>query len=133
MRIYDEENLVNDEDEDEMAGYTVEDANSVFNIAVSDSEEEETIATPIPQNEQTVILSEPSVGTLRDGAPLKLKFDGEACDVYSGSKKAGSLKPAYVKKLKSERGGQKAEVFYKKDIPPMIRIVFGNGEEIPKE
>ena len=51
--------------------------------------------------------------------------------MYAGNKKAGYLKAAYVKKLKAERGGQNALAYFKLTVPPMARIVFGEGEPIP--
>jgi len=53
--------------------------------------------------------------------------------VFFGDKKVGGLRPAYVKKLKAERGGQNARVFYKAAVPPMARIVFGEGAPVPAE
>ena len=132
MQIYDEENINLDDADDEMSGYTVVEDNSIFNNLIL-QDEEQTIASPIPENEQTVILSDPDVIRLGDGAPLTLEFtDGDSCSVFSYTKKVGGLKSAYVKKLKTERGGQKASAFFKQTAPPMIRIVFGEGTTIPK-
>lgn len=132
MKIYDEENLPFDDGDEDMSGYTVVDDNSIFKLFVPEPEEE-TIASPIPQNEQTVILSDPSVAKLHDGDELTLRFCGEDCGVFFGDKKVGGLRPAYVKKLKAERGGQNARVFYKAAVPPMARIVFGEGAPVPAE
>ena len=129
MKIYDEENMTYDDEVDEMAGYTMVEDHSIFRIKVTEPEPE-TIASPIPQNEQTVILAEPNVATLKDGQELTLTF-ADACTVLHGKKKVGSLKDAYVQKLRAERGGQKAKVYYKQTVPPMVRIVFGEGASIP--
>ena len=132
MQIYDEENIMFDEEDDDMAGYTLEDTHSIFTKIVA-PEEEETVASPIPQNEQTVILCDPSVARLHEGDVLSLLFkDEDGCDVMYKEKKIGGLKPAYVVKLKAEHGGDKATVYFKLPTPPMIRIVFGEGEEIAK-
>lgn len=130
MRIYDEENLQFDDGDDDFAGYTLVDENSIFKM-YSPEKDEETIASPIPENEQTVILAEAQTASLKDGALLTLQFDGESCDVFWEKKKVGSLKPAYIKKLKVERGGQCARVTFKKDVPPMVRLTFGEGALIP--
>ena len=55
MRIYDEENLDFDDDEfdGEMAGYSLDEENSIFG-QLAPEKDGETLATPIPQNEQTV-------------------------------------------------------------------------------
>ena len=132
MRIYDEENVAYDDSDDEMQGFEMIDSHSIFAGVAREKEELETIASPIPQNEQTVILAEPNVARLKDGDELTLEFSGEdCCDVKNGAKKVGSLKPAYVHKLKTERGSQLAKVYYKAAVPAMIRIVFGEGNEIP--
>lgn len=132
MKIYDEENMPYDDNDDDMAGYTLVDDNSIFRIFTPEVEPE-TIASPIPQNESTVILDSPSVAGLADGQKLSLQFGENSCTVKSGTRKIGGLKPAYLAKLKSERGGQKATVFYKKTTPPMVRLVFGEeGTVIPE-
>ena len=78
------------------------------------------------------MLCEPKVEGLKDGSPLNLRFTrNDGCEVYAGNKKAGYLKAAYVKKLKAERGGQNALAYFKLTVPPMARIVFGEGEPIP--
>lgn len=133
MRIYDEENLDFDDDEfdGEMAGYSLDEENSIFG-QLAPEKDGETLATPIPQNEQTVLLCEPKVAGLKDGSPLNLRFTrNDGCEVYAGNKKAGELKAAYVKKLKAERGGQNALAYFKLTVPPMARIVFGEGDPIP--
>lgn len=131
MKIYDEENFPYDDAEDDMSGYTVIDDHSIYKLLVSE-DEPETIATPIPENEQTVILSEPSTARLHDGDELELQFAAEnGCNVCLHGKKVGSLKPAYIKKLKTERGGQNVRVYYKSDVPPMIKLVFGAGAPVP--
>ena len=130
MRIYDEENPLTDGDDDEMSGYTVIEENSIYKLFRTE-EPGETVATPIPDNEQTVIICEPSVSRISDGDELSLVFDGDNCAIKNGAKKVGSLKPAYVKKLKTERGGALFRVFYKLTTPPMVRIVFGEGAQVP--
>lgn len=130
-RIYDEENMSQDEMEDDMAGYAVVDDNSIFKMFIPEAEPE-TIATPIPENEQTVILADAQTARLHDGDELTLLFVDDDCTVQAAGKKVGSLKQAYVKKLKAERGGQSARVYYKQTTPPMVRIVFGDGAPIPK-
>lgn len=129
MRIYDEENMSLDDDVDEMAGYTVLEGHSIFRLKTPQPEPE-TVASPIPQNEQTVILDRPDVARLKDGQELTLAF-GQTCAVLYNGKTVGGLKDAYVKKLCAERGGQCAKVYYKHTVPPMVRIVFGAGQTIP--
>ena len=132
MKIYDEENLPYDGDEEEFDGYTLVEDHSIFNLTAAAHEENtESWATPIPENEQTVLLFEPSVAGVKDGAALTLNFCGDTCTV-SAKKKIGILKEAFVKKLKAERGGQNARAFYKAATPPMVRLVFGEGDPIPK-
>lgn len=132
-RLYDEENYTMDEDDDEFSGYSIDDEVSIYKtIAAATEPEQETEATPIPQNEQTVILFEAQTAGLSDGKELKLHFSGNECTVYFGSKKVGILKSAYVIKLKAERGGQKVKAYYKADVPPMVRLVFGNEGEYIK-
>ncbi|MDE6397920.1 MAG: hypothetical protein K2L51_01215 [Clostridiales bacterium] len=131
MKIYDEENTAFDDDLDEMAGYTVNDEHSIFKKFAPEPETQ-TVATPLPQNEQTVIMVEPNVARLRDGQELALAFTEEGCNVLCADKKVGGLKAAYASKLRAERGGQCARVYYKQTVPPMVRIVFGEGEKIPQ-
>lgn len=131
MHIYDEENINFDEADDEMSGYTVIEENSIFQEMFPEKDPE-TIATPIPENEQTVILCEPDVARLKDGDVLSLDFGADnSCNVLCGDKKIGYLKSAYVRKLKADRGEQLASVFFKLAVPPMIRIKFGEGAPIP--
>ena len=131
MRIYDEENLYDDILDDDMSGYTVVDDNSIFKLLAPEPDPE-TIASPIPENEQTVILCEPSVSRGADGQELELRFsDSDGCDVFASGKRIGCFKSAYVKKLKNERGGQLASAFYKNSVPPMIKLVFGSGASVP--
>ena len=132
MKIYDEENMPYDDGDDDMAGYTFVEDNSIFKL-ITPEVEPETIASPIPENESTVILDSPSVAGIADGAQLSLEFSENGCTVKSGARKIGALKPAYLAKLKQERAGQKATVFYKKTTPPMVRLVFGDkGTVIPE-
>lgn len=130
MKIYDEENMPFDDENDDMSGFSVNEDNSIFRRFIPEPEPE-TIATPIPENELTVILSEANTALLRDGEELTLVFAAGGCDVCRGTKKVGSLKAAFVEKLRAARGGQLAQAFYKKDVPPMVRIVFGSGAPVP--
>lgn len=131
-RLSDDDTPLDEDDGDEFAGYSVEEGHSIFYSHVA-AEEEETIATPIPQNEQTVILCDPKVAGVKDGDELNLKFDGDNCTVYFGARAVGTLKPAYIRKLKAERGGQKANVYFKKTTPPMVRLTFGDDGAIDIE
>lgn len=133
MKIYDEENLSYDGDEEEeFNGFTLNEEHSIFNVAKAAREENTPVwASPIPENEQTVILFEPSVAGIKDGAEVTLAFSGDACAVMA-KKKIGILKEAFVKKLKAERGGTGVRAYYKAATPPMVRLVFGEGEPVPK-
>ena len=131
MRMYDE-NYSLDDGDDEFAGYTVVDENSIYKKFAAEEEEQETIATPIPQNEQTVLLNEPHTGGLKDGVPLEMKFTEDNCILSFNGKQIGVFRPAYIKKLKIEREGQKISAFYKAVEPPMVLIVFGEGTVIPE-
>lgn len=132
MKIYDEENLPYDTEEEEFDGYTLVEDHSIFNVHEAAREvSDESYATPLPENEQTVILFEPSVAGIKDGASLSLTFSGDTC-VVTAKKKIGILKEAFVKKLKAERGGQGVRAFYKAATPPMVRLVFGEGAPVPK-
>ena len=131
MKIYDEENVY-DGEEEEFDGYTLVEDHSIFNVAAAAREENtDGWASPIPENEQTVLLFEPSVAGVKDGTPLTLTFSGNACTV-SAKKKIGVLKEAFVKKLKAERGGMGVRAYYKAATPPMVRLVFGEGDSIPQ-
>lgn len=131
-RLSDDDTPIDEDDGDEFAGFTVDEGRSIFYSRVA-PEDEETIATPIPQNEQTVILCDPKVAGVKDGDELDLKFDGDNCTVYFNSRAIGTLKPAYIRKLRAERGGQKARVYFKKTTPPMVRITFGDDGAIDIE
>ena len=132
-RIYDEENDAPYEEDDDfgLAGYDIDDQVSIFKT-ISDAIEREQMpeATPIPENEQTVILFEAQTAGLADGKEVSLKFDGDNCAVTCGNRKIGVFKPAYVVKLKAERGGQKVKAYFKADTPPMVRLVFGDEGEV---
>lgn len=131
-RIYDEENQNPYEDDDrEFDGFEMDDSVSVFRTYVQQMIEEETEATPIPVNELTVLLAEADAAGVADGKELTLSFVGEGCDVSAGKRKIGSLKPAFVRKLRTERAGQGAKAYFKRDTPPMVRIVFGEGDPVP--
>ncbi len=131
MKIYDEENQNPYEDDDEdYEGYSIDEKYAVFDDPLPEPDPE-TVATPIPENEQTVILFAPQVAGLADGKELALHFADGECELRNGAKRVGCFKAAYVKKLCVERGGQCARAYYKADIPPMVRIVFGDGAPIP--
>ncbi len=131
MRIYDEENPYDDVIDDDMSGYTVVDDNSIYKLLTSEPDPE-TIATPIPENEQTVILCEPSVAKVSDGQELELRFsENDGCDVFASGKRIGCFKAAYVRKLKNERCEQLVKAYYKSDVPPMIKLIFGSGVPVP--
>ena len=91
MRIYDEENLDFDDDEfdGEMAGYSLDEENSIFG-QLAPEKDGETLATPIPQNEQTVLLCEPKVEGLKDGSPLNLRFTAKC---MRATKRRANSKP----------------------------------------
>ena len=132
-RIYDEENDEFDDEEDDFgrAGYDIDEQESVFRIisnAIANEQMPE--ATPIPQNEQTVILFEAQTAGVTDGKEVTLEFSGDNCSVKCGNRKIGVLKSAYVVKLKAERGGQKVKAYFKQDTPPMVRLVFGEEGEV---
>ena len=132
-RIYDEENDMLDDDEDDFgrAGYDIDEQESVYNIiskAIANEEMPE--ATPIPENEQTVILFEAQTAGLIDGKELTLEFDGNNCTVKCGNRSVGVFKSAYVIKLKAERSGQKVKAYFKADTPPMVRLIFGEEGEV---
>ena len=132
-RIYDEENDDFDEEDDDFgrAGYDIDEQESVFKIISAAIEREQMPdATPIPQNEQTVILFEPQTAGVADGKEVSLKFDGDNCAVMSGNRKIGVFKSAYVTKLKAERSGQKVKAYFKQDVPPMIKLIFGDEGEV---
>ncbi len=130
-RVYDEENMPYEDAEEEFDGYTVVDDHSIFNVGVIAAVEPKGWASPLPENETTVILFEPNVRGVKDGDKLKLQFDGENCSVHKTAK-IGILKPAFVKKLIADRGGTPYEAFYKASTPPMVRLVFGTGDPLPK-
>ncbi len=130
MKIFDEENRELEE-ENEFDGYSFDDAHSVFNVRLAATADEgEEYRTPLPENEQTVILFEPDVAGIKDGQEVTLLFDGNACTLFAG-KKIGVFKEAFVKKLRLERGGQGCRAFYKADVPPMVRLLFGEGTPVP--
>lgn len=129
--IYDEENDAMDEEEDEFAGYDIDDRVSIFKtISEVIENEQETEATPLPKNEQTVILFEAQTAGMTDGKEVTLEFDGDDCAVKCGGKKIGVFKSAFVVKLKAERSGQKVKAYYKAEVPPMVRLVFGDDGEV---
>ncbi len=135
--IYDDENdLYNDGDDgDEYEGFSVTDATGA-EMDVSRPEKKkrkkeswddgETVeASPIPENEQTVMIDEPNVAELSPGAPLTLVVSGETVSVFSGETKAGSLKPAFVKKLSETRKGLHAEcTLFSVSAPVMVKLKF---------
>ena len=130
-RLYDEENDAMDEDDDEFAGYDIDDQVSIFKtISQAAEPEQETEATPIPENEQTVILFDAQTAGIPDGKEVSLQFDGDNCSVKCGGRKIGVFKPAYVIKLKAERSGQKVKAYFKQDIPPMVKLIFGEEGEV---
>lgn len=130
--MFDEENRES-EDENEFEGYSFDDEHSVFNVKLAAAAEDDAqYRTPLPENEQTVILFEPNVAGIKDGAEVTLGFDGNTCTVFAG-KKIGVFKEAFVKKLRTERGGQGCRAFFKADVPPMIRLMFGEGTPLPPD
>ncbi|MCL2798086.1 MAG: hypothetical protein FWD58_08560 [Firmicutes bacterium] len=133
----DENNPYNDadeDDEDEFAGYAItdEDGREVEREdkkkkkSYDDTPEEPVEASPIPKDEQTVMIDNARVASLGKGDALTLKITGaESAEVHGGSEKAGDLKPAYVKKLLETREGWYARCFlHSASFPVMVKIKF---------
>ncbi len=125
-----------DEDEDEFGGYSIVDASGadiseikkIYKKAVE--EDEPTIATPIPENEQTVIIENVSFILPKTGRQLSLKLSAAQGEVWDKKIKVGELKAAFVKKLYETRAGQFARVFMHSDVAPvMVRLVFTDKPE----
>lgn len=124
MNIYDEENYEYADDDDDMAGYSLINEHSIFKTPLTEPDPE-TIASPIPENEQTVLLCDPKTTLVPDGAALTFTFgENDTCAVLYSGKQIGTLKPAFVQKFKAERAAAPYTVFFKKTVPPMIRIVY---------
>lgn len=120
--------MVDDSDDDEFEGFTIIDENEAYRrklmAAAAEEAEPETIATPVPENEQTVLVDNAKFALLQKGQPLSLVLSGDSGSVYNGETKAADLKPAYVKKLTAERGGQYVYVTLHEKNPPMVRLQF---------
>jgi hypothetical protein len=134
--IFDDENERDDGDDgDEYEGFAVtDDTGAEMDVERKKTKREkaavwddgETVeASPIPKNEQTVLLDKPSVADLADGTALTLCIDGETAAVYFKKEKAGELKPAFVKKLLEERAGFFARcVLVSASAPVMVKLFF---------
>ena len=138
---YNENNPVEDadeeEDEDEFSGYAITD-DSGREVErgkkkkkksyddQDDSKDEPVEASPIPENEQTVMIDNARVSRLNEGDALTLKITGEQSgEVHGESGKVGDLKPAYVRKLSENRKGWYAQCFlYSASAPAMVKIKF---------
>jgi len=136
--IYDENNQdLHDDtlDENEFEGFRVGCANEgdkgleeePTQPPKQEPEEDETPeASVIPDNEQTVLIDNPSVSGLSIGAPLEIKIKKlTSISVYNGIKKVGDFKPAFCEKLLTTRKNQYAECFlHSKDSLVMVKIKY---------
>ena len=136
-RHYDENNPfdADEEDEDEYAGYVITDESGreveredkkKKKKSYDDGKDEPVEASPIPKDEQTVMIDNASVAGLSEGDALALKITGgESASVYAGKEKAGDLKPAFVKKLLESRKEWYAQCFlFSASAPVMVKIKF---------
>ena len=138
-KIYSDENnpYADEDDGDEFEGYTVTDEEGA---EISRGEDEkkkkkkenwddgETVeASPIPKDEQVAIIDNAKISGLDAGAVLQLviKDENSAAIYIDEKKKAGDLKPAFVKKLLETRKDLWAAVtLHSTSAPVMIKIKF---------
>jgi len=136
-RHYDENNSFEADDEaddDEFAGFAItDDTGKEFlredgkkKKSYDDGDDEPVEASPIPENEQTVLIDNAKVSELAEGGALTLVIGGEeSAALYAGDEKAGDLKPAFVKKLLENRKGWYARCFlFSVSAPVMVKIKF---------
>ena len=140
MRKHYDENNPNEEagevdDEDEFAGYAITDDagreveredKKKKKITYAEKYDEPVEASPIPKDEQTVMIDNARLAGLSEGDALSLHITGcESAEVLGAGGKAGDLKPAYVKKLLESRGGWYAQCFlHSASAPVMVKIKF---------
>lgn len=131
MSVFDEESVVMDNEEDEYNGFEIYDANDVYRrkimLEALRAADEETIASPIPENEQKVIVDNAHFFGLSEGARLKIVLSGGGIVEHNG-KKIADLKPAFVARLIEKRGGSFARVTLYSFDPPMIKMEFSMAE-----
>ena len=134
---YDENNRPDDDDsdEDEFAGYSITDdegqevereGKKKKKISYDDASDEPVEASPIPENEQTVLIDNAHIFGLSEGDMLSLHITGEeSASVFLGAEKVGDLKSAFVKKLLVDRRGWHVRCFFHSAaVPVMVRLVY---------
>lgn len=125
IRIPNEEGeALYDEDEDEFSGFQLTDT-----IAVEREvslEDEPTVASPIPENEMTVIIDSPLKG-LQQGDIVSVIIDKENMTggILKDGVRAGNFKKPLVEKLIRERGASVREAFvYSVGDFYMVKLLF---------
>ena len=135
-RYDDELNPYGDEEDDgdEFAGYAITDdtgreverEDKRKKRSYDEPADEPVEASPIPKDEQTVMVDNARVSGMGEGDALTLIITGEeSAELHAESEKVGSLKPAYVKKLLETRSGWYAQCFiFSASAPVMVKIKF---------
>ncbi len=122
MKIYDEENpdLYVDTDEDELYGFKTVDRNAIKPV----EEEEKTIASTIPTNEQKALVFDVNKAFFKLNDELQFNFLEDDNFLYFAGERACSLKPAFIEKIKTERKGLYAKITVFSLMPEMVKIEY---------
>lgn len=135
MTYYEDDNTLLEDDggeSEEFSGYTVYDDDEIYRrkilAAAVLQEEEETIASPIPQNEQKVIVDNAIFFGLTEGTDLDLVLSATGGYVEFNGKKVGDLKPAFVAKLKETRDKSYVKTSLYTIDPPMVKLEFNESK-----
>lgn len=126
MAVFDEE--PDEMEDDELSGFQVVDREKLFAAVIIDKEEE-TIASPIPENEQKALVFDADFDALKEDMPLALGCDGDGAYLTHDNKKVCALKAAFAAKLKETRGGQYARITVCSLEPPMIRLQYSSSRK----
>lgn len=116
-----------DESGGELSGYTVFDENEEYlkKVLKETEAEEETIASPIPENEQKVIVDDAFFFGVQLNDMLTPDFnEGVIYKFCEKSERLAKFKPAFLAKLKTERAGQWVKVTYYCESPSMVKLEF---------
>jgi hypothetical protein len=129
-----DDDLETEEDADEYEGYSLVDENGdEINGRKSKKKKKESYddgetveASPIPLNEQLVIVDNPNISGLDTGARLTLRItDDKTGGVYHGEIKAGDFKSAFIDRLLWNREGSYCEcILHSAAAPVMVKLIF---------
>lgn len=123
------------EEENEFSGFSIVDEsgldiNEIKKIVKDAEEDEPAIATPIPENEQIVIVDNAGLLIPDAGEKLDIKISKVAGSVFYKKMKVGDFKPAFLARLYETREGSFVKAFlHSNEAPVMVKLIFSSDND----